>query len=495
MIKKFLIFFLICGGIWAQDFGFGFDDDAAAETFSPVFSVKIGGEIAAEFSGYVHDFSSADKIKIASLGDIVSGSLNFNASGANVDAFIGLNLSAAGIPDNNPFSLNEAYLRAFFGSVVVEAGLRKLTWGKADSFGPLDIINPLDYTDLRNMADIQSVKIARPLARVSWNPNGFSKLEAVFIPSFTGHRFVQEGRWTPSQYKNMLSVSERGISSRADELLGAFAALFDYDALFAGVKSNLVNYLNDNPVIFPSTTGLEYLQTGLRFTTTAGPADIGMQYFYGNFFLPGFTIDGIDYFLNDLASGNNPLGPLVSPYYGDPGLLSPQIRYNRYHQIGFDYAQVLAGLNVRSELALHITDDLKGDDGAVRNPFLAWSLGFDRDLFLGINANVQCNETIRLMNKKIGSNPVLDCEAETDMTSTRITMRLSRKFLRDELESRATIIWDVENSGCYIIPALEWNIRDLTAELSAGIFSGKESGELGQYWENSFVKLGIKYSF
>jgi hypothetical protein len=74
-------------------------------------------------------------------------------------------------------------------------------------------------------------------------------------------------------------------------------------------------------------------------------------------------------------------------------------------------------------------------------------------------------------------------------------MHFSKKFFRDELESKAIIIWDVENMDCYIIPGLTWTVRDLAVELSAGVFAGEKSGDLGQYRENSFVKVGVKYSF
>jgi hypothetical protein len=74
-------------------------------------------------------------------------------------------------------------------------------------------------------------------------------------------------------------------------------------------------------------------------------------------------------------------------------------------------------------------------------------------------------------------------------------MQLSRKFLRDNLECKAIIIWDVENSDCYIMPAVLWTAGNLVSELSAGIFAGKDTGELGQYWENTFIKFGVKYTF
>jgi hypothetical protein len=126
--------------------------------------------------------------------------------------------------------------------------------------------------------------------------------------------------------------------------------------------------------------------------------------------------------------------------------------YNPYHQIGLDYAQVIAGFNLRAELAANITEDLSGDDGAVNNPSLAWSLGFDRNLFAGLTINIQCNETIRLLDNEISSPQ--DIEAGSDITSTRISAQLSKKFMQDKLELKARALWDVESSACLLMPAI-----------------------------------------
>ncbi|MDR1586098.1 MAG: hypothetical protein LBS57_01435 [Treponema sp.] len=497
-------------GLEAQDFGFGFEDSGAeGEGASSLpLSVKTGGEISAELLCYAHDLKNQDELNAASLGDIFSGSLNFSAAGANVDAYINLDLSADSFRELAAYSADsphlprmpdEAYLRAYFGPLSIEAGLRKLTWGKADSLGPLDVVNPLDYSDLTNITAIKAIKIARPMVRLSWDFGAMSKLEGVFVPGFAGHRFAGEGRWQPAQFRELSGLVMDDISSYAfgnyPFLSGyineqQFRALLDsgYGSAFAQL---------------PDTRGLEYTQAGLRYTTTVGSADLGFQYFFGNLFTPSWGFEGMNSFVDRMiadftaaAAGGGSLDlATVADLMENLGAPEPAVDYNRYHQLGLDYAQVLFGFNLRAEFAAHITGDLAGDDGAVRNPFLAWSLGFDRDLVWGINANIQCNETIRLLNDSIGDSPVFDCEAGTDMSSTRITAQLSKKFLRDDLELKLTNIWDIEDRGCYIIPALSWTIKDVIAELSAGVFAGREDAELGQYWRNSFVKTGIKYSF
>jgi hypothetical protein len=487
----------IPGGV----FGFGFDDDDEPST--PALNVALGGEVEAQFLAYVYDFDSEEKFKAADLGDMVSGKLNFGASGANVEAYIGLNLSSRSLYDLSrigantaaytPLILDEAYLRAFFGPVNIEAGYRKLAWGKADSLGPLDIVNPLDYSDLTNITDIQTIKIARPMVHLTWNTGGFSKLEAVFIPNFAGHRFDSDGRWIPSQFTDAINK----FNSRADPLIAMISALYpQYGALIPYIFSQISGDSSVLSQFYPDTSGLEYFQTGLRYTATIGSVDIGGQYFYGNLFRPSINLSAIDAFFDDLISGNIP--PPTSPqdiYTGNPDLMSDLIRYNRFHQIGIDYAQVLFGFNLRAEFAAHITEDLSGDDGKVINPFLAWSFGFDREIVAGISANIQCTETIRLLNNKIGDDPDTDCEAGTAQTATRLTMMVSKSFLKGDLETRLMAIWDIENSDCYIIPSVTWAIKDVRAELCAGIFTGKENGDLSQYWGNTFVKIGLKYSF
>ncbi|MDR2479106.1 MAG: hypothetical protein LBD48_07325 [Treponema sp.] len=494
---------LNAAGLAAQDFGFGFEEAAGEGSAALPVSVKTSGEIGAAFLGYVHDFGDKAQLQAASLGDVVSGSLNFGASGANVDAFIGLNLSAAsigelfgggpGAPLYTPLILDEAFLRAYFGPVNIEAGLRKLTWGRADSLGPLDIVNPLDYSDLTRIADIKAIKIARPMVHLSWNMDSFSKLEAVFLPNFAGHRFAASGRWAPAQFGEYPALIQDAMTTQIlNHYLSMAGALLPIQPQ---MEAELLNYFNNNSTFGPVTSGLEYFQTGLRYTATIASVDIGAQYFYGNLFRPSYEIMGsVDGFLADLKRKFDVSGTLVITDI-NPSLLMPTIKYNRYHQFGLDYAQVLAGFNVRAEFAVHLTEDFSGDDGAVHNPFIGWSAGFDRDLVWGINANIQCNETVRLLNGKVGSNPVLDCEADTSATATRLTVQLSRKFLKDNLECKTTAIWDIEDKGCYIIPGITWVIKDITTELSAGVFAGTDSGELGQYWENSFVKIGMKYSF
>jgi hypothetical protein len=448
-MRRFLLFGMILSSILviplsAQDFGFGFDGDedpaspggesGGGDPAGGGYGVAIGGEVSASMTGYPDDFS--ENLSLVKLGDIFSGKLNFSARVPVAEGIINLKLRPASVPA----ALDEAYVRAYFGPFDIEAGLRKLTWGKADSTGPLDVINPLDsseiYPEMSDSSDLMDIKIARPLVHASWRFGRFSKLEGVFVPNFEPHRFAGTGHWAPAQM-GMLSLAEA-----------------------------------------PDTTGLDYAQGGLRFTTTLGSSDLGVQYYYGPLPKPAAKVR-------------------TSP---SPGA---ELLYNPYHQIGLDYARVIAGFNIRAEAAANITEDTEGSDGSVYNPALAWSLGFDRDLFLGINLNVQADETIRLMDGKVVGSADLagvmsgnfDIEGGTEPTATRITATLSRTFLRDELEFRAAVVWGLEDRDFVIMPALMWTRDAVKISCSGGIFGGDKEGQLGQYHKNNFVKAAITYSF
>ena len=415
----------------AQDFGFGSIDTDGVGGFGggSPLTVSIGGEIQASLVGFVEEFR--DGAEHTRLGDIFSGKLNFTADTSHVRGVINFGLRTS----DNPITIDEAYLSGFFGILDLTTGLRKLAWGRADVMSPLDVINPMDFSDLTDLSDMMSLKIARPLIHASLRFGQFSRLEGVFVPNFAPARFAENGRWEPPQ----------------------LAALSQLPPGF---------------VIRPDTTTLNYAQAGVRFTTTiGGVADIGIQYYYGRL-----------------------TNPAITQTFTDP-MLPPVITfaYNPYHQIGIDWAQVLFGFNIRAELAGNITTDLDGTDGAIYNPSLAWSLGFDRDLFWGINLNIQCNETIRLLDSKI-SDPY-DIEADSDIMSTLIIASLSKKFMRDELEVRAAALWEVESGACLIMPGITWTRNDVAIELSAGIFAGNNEGLFGQFRDNSFLKVGIKYTF
>ena len=473
------------GGADGEGFGFGSGASSAALP-SPVLSgVKIGGEVSAELLGFANDFGSWASLNAAEPGDVFSGALNFSASGSAADAVINLNLA----PTDSPVAIDEAYARVWFGPVNAEGGLRKLTWGRADSYGPLDVINPLDYRDLTTISDPLSVKLARPLVRISWGIGNFSKLEGVFVSGFQGHRFDAdpEGLWAPSQITGLSGAASAWLGALARQSMGMLNPAQQQD-LTDKLGAAMADIPKPQELYWHSDPGLRYAQAGLRFSTVIGSSDLVAQYYYGRLPRPALNIQVGPGFISPNADGTT--------VTVNENQLTLAVDYNRDHQIGVDFARVIAGFNTRAEAALNITEDLEGDRPDIYNPSVAWSLGFDRDLFAGINANLQATETIRLFHDRIGDSPLaVDTEEGKDLTSTRLTLILSRKFFRDKLELKALGLWDIEETGFLIMPGIVYGSNAVSVELQGGIFGGEEDSELGQYRNNHFVKAILTYSF
>lgn len=438
----------------AQDapaFGFG-DPDASGEPEVPgdsgtdysgtASSLKISGELSAQGIVFIDSLGDSDKRESYDIGDFFLGEIDLSVTGSRADGFLAIET----VPDEDPvFEIDEAYVRAYLGKADFEAGLRKLTWGRADSQGPLDVINPQDQSDLTVLDELER-KIARPLVRLSYSVAPMTRIEAVYLPSFEGEQFASEGRWVPGMM-NELAASM---------------------LLVAGMYFIPPTEISSTHV---DTGSLGYSQAGVRFTTTIGSVDFGAQYFYGYLKRPAVRV-------------------IVVPETS----LTVETFHNPYHQIGLDCATVLAGFNLRAELGANITDDLSGDKPDVYNPSVVWSLGFDRDVVAGINLNLQGSGSVRLMDNNVGSEN-FDFEDGTDVTKTRITAIVSKKLYREQIELKTTAITGIEDRDYYIIPAVSWTRDDVVFEFSAGFFGGRESGELGCYDDNDYLKGSVTLKF
>jgi hypothetical protein len=504
-------------GAGAQDYWF---DESGDSPGPAVSSGRLGlttsGEAAGELLIVPNELRDG-KAGDADWGSLVSAKLNFDVSSPHAEAALHFNLSPRRIQDTiassdplrTPLFIDELYVRAFLGPLTLETGLRKLAWGRADVQGPLDVTNPLDYTDLTNVGDTMGRKIARPMIHASLPVGSLSKVEGVFIPSFQGHRYSldPEDRWYPkaitdNRRNTMIDGLAGGMVTRLPVPLNqppASSAIAQ--TMTAGLGAGVSGLTADD---VPPTQGLGNAQGGLRFTTTLGPADLGAQYYSGLLFRPGFTVRGAEGLLETIEAnqvpllaaslaGQQQLNDALTGMIGSAGL-GPRITYNRYHQVGVDYTQVLFDFSVRLELAANITEDLGGDNGAVYNPSLAWSAGFDRDLF-GCTLLLEVDESIRLFDDKVGSNAALDTEAGTPPTVTALTARISRAFLQDKLEVTLSLLWNLEAGDVYLMPSVSYTIGDLEAALSGGIFTGKDGGELSQYRDNGYIKTTLTYSF
>jgi len=495
----------------AQEFGFGATaatgaaDGAAAVSSAAGPAAKAGGSLAFSVLAFPYALNSGD---FADSTVLPEGRLAVEARGTDAEGKLGFHVTRD-ILDNNPSSLlDEAWLRIYSGKTMLQAGLMRLTWGRADSLSVLDIVNPRDLSNL-TLRDEGERKLAVPMLRLTASLGERATADFVYLPWFMGDRIATSGPWVPSA----LAAGTAALrAAMADELHDAYAAS-TWAAVYAQAYSQTLTALGSatianvtianttataaanaqvaaadaalvarasseaaatlaNPFASPDTTGLNYGQAGLRLSTSMNGADLGIQYFYGYLTTPVFDMNPASI---AAAGGKIP------------------VTYNPYHQLGVDMASVLAGFNIRLEAGVNLTSDTAGNDALVYNPAFVWAAGFDRALFAGIDLNVQAMGKVRFNHDAITSP--LDVEYGSAVTSSRVAALLSRSFARDRVKVELLGLLGVEKQDYMLEPGVVVVFGDAEISLRGRYFGGDATGELGQFNEKSYVSISSKYRF
>lgn len=409
---------------------------------SSAFHCTVGGELSIGGAFFFDELQNPVKI---SPGSPIGTNLHLHSAAPFTEAYIGVCLdnrtlaldktvSGAILPTASriPMWIDEAYLKLLFDSVVFSGGIQKIAWGRAEFLSILDKVNPLDKTRLPTW-NRQAVKIAQPLfSAVVYLPENI-KCEALFLPVFEGHRIFLNSYL---QDPHIRSVSRR--------------------------------YANGQQIsVEPAATNtLAYAQGGGRCSFTVFDThDVGVQYFYG--------------FLPDAAFIKQ--GSRFIPHY------------NPYHHVGIDYGTVLGSVNVWAEAGIAVTNDIRGSETAVYNPFFEWNSGFSYNAPYGFLLNITAAQRIILHHKHIVSP--FDVEYGRNPTETTLRAGLSQSVLRGAMEWRLCGFFNIEDASFYMMPEIQWLFASFMVDCTVGIFGGKKTDENPEPFRNSFVRLSIVYSF
>jgi hypothetical protein len=331
------------------------------------------------------------------------------------------------------------FIRASWNAIDVEGGIMSLSWGNTRGSGPLDVVSPLDYSNVTR-PHFLSRKVTQPMLYAAYRPDSKTRIEAVFVPYFAGNQQISKTGTNPTLYREIGTLAERMNVSRTDV-----------------------------SVDYPDTSSFEYAQYGARLSGSVGPFSLGLQTYVGN--------------MSD---------PAITAVSSEPGkALNVTLGYNRYTQIGANAETTVGDCAVRSELAANITGDFDGTDGSVYNPSILWLAGCTKKIG-HLDVDLQGSGSVRLMNDRIGSDPV-DTEAGTDRTHTRISFSVSRKMtvLDDEIRISGISRIGLEDRDCYIVPAVGFDHDDFQFDLVCGIFAGNPDSEFGQYSDQDYLKLTL----
>lgn len=405
---------------------------------------RLGGFV--EYDNLTY-FTTAEKEKVnARNASTLQLEVRHVASpNAEVFAAVELRVDQADRARDRTF-LDEAYVDLFFGDFDIRVGKQIYAWGRADGINPTDNLTVWDYSDVLDTDDEQigQVSIRTDYYFGPWT------LEGVLVPSFTP------------------SVLPRGDSRWFPPLPGGAPD----PALPGGART--ITFADP---LLPDE-GLESFQYALKLTGSGGGWDYSVSWFDGFNDLPALRV----------------IGPVSSPSAA-AGMIVEQ-SYHRRRTIGADFATAIGKLGAHGEAAYYITEDWRGLDPAIDDPYLQFVLGGDytirdllpdKDLFLLLEwvQEVQVpdrNGTYRLTDLNHLFRKSLFARADLGLGEfAKLTLEGVANFATDD--------W-------WLRPGFWWSAADALEIVGrVDLLYGPDDSFFGLFRDNRRAQVRVKYSF
>lgn len=431
-----VLFFFAVSFLFAEDEPFGFEADTE-EVPKKIFTVNIGGKFYAGTSFYFNDFQN---IKNVSLDLPFWGNIYLDAVSPLTETYLNFKLNGKTLPidlGSKPEFFVKPLLPLWIDQAYMQllAGPVVLGGGiKKITWGRADFMSVLD--------------IVNPLDYTCVSELSIEKIKIA----------------EPMFYMSAYFPKEMKIDF-------VFLPVFEGHRLAKDKRFNSFDFSIRHDKLKPiKTNTLQYFQGGFRYTSLLDEIhDIGFQYFYGFLPLPAIKEDGEIF----------------------------DLKYDRSHQIGFDYGVQLGGAaNLKTEIAANITGDVKGKNPYSYNPNIAWSLGAGYSFPYNITLGIYASQTIRLFQsgdkKDLLSSGI---EKKLSPTDTRLQFSFSQKLLRGSLDLKINVMGGIEDRDVFISSEINWILASILLDLQVGIYAGNSNGKLGRRFKNNFIKFSIGYEF
>ncbi len=342
-------------------------------------------------------------------------------------------------------SLRELYLDAKLGPLDLQLGQQEVLWGRADGFRPTDNVTPYDYL---NIATEERVPV--PAVKADTYV-GNTTLEAVWVPFFTPTRLpLLNQRWFPP------------LPESAEAPLGPKGQPIDIDLSF-----------QDGSVTFPAWA-LKNGEVGLRWNQLVPGGEFSLSYF-----------DGFDHIASFRSTAT--ILPAMEPR--PRALVTLNREYHRVRVGGADFASALGPFGLRGEIAYFAQND------PTKHDRLVFIVGFDRtwgDWF----AILQYTDQILTGSAQMPAGNLQGSLLFPDQGyRSTILYRVARTLSSSQsVEIKGAI--GARDGGFLVQPLYSMALTDAW-RLKVGVtfFGGSRTSYLGQYHDNVFLNLQLRYTF
>lgn len=447
MIKiiAFTVLFLLILANPAAAFEGGFYSGQTEEK-----SVEVSGEIETGFRLFTDDGELEENLK---------GDLEFLYPGFKHEFKVLVDYQPGAVEE---IEFNEVYYKYYGEKYNFTVGKDVVIWGKGDKVHVVDNINAEDLSDFIN-PEYKERQIGEEMIKIDrYFRGGSANLEFIYTPDFTPNRLAEDpdsrlGNWVVNPFASISSdFSLRKNAAKTKQK-----------------REDVVKQAKD-------AAADEDNQFGLRFTDSRGGTDYGFSYYHGYLRNPSYNIEKFKQ-KNGFSAA----------------LDAANIHYDEVDVFGFELAKVIATVNSRFELAYYRTDDTSGNDPTVRNNKVGWVVGGDRDLpFNNLNFNLQFTGEKILDDDQIKKNIDVDYNQEGDYTTHRAILKLEDSYQNEKIMPELTWIYNLTDKDYSLELAVDYELKqDLLLKFSHKIFVGDADTSFGQFEDNDFSSIGIKYSF
>jgi hypothetical protein len=344
---------------------------------------------------------------------------------------------------NTTTRLREGYLEFEQGLVRARAGRQIITWGRADRINPTDNLSPRDFTFLSQEDEEQR--------------NG---LNAVVIDAKVG------GAWSVS---------------------GVYVPRFEPHVVPAG--------LLPRGVIFAARPAKP--EVALKLDRAGTDIDFSLSYYRG-----------FDRFLRYVL-----VAPAQSEVSLSPASLLPPIvraSFNRQQTFGADVAFNVGKFAIRAEVATSrysAADPLPTTQTEPARAINRAVVGIDRTVFDTANLNLQVFSIHRggytnaraldvPVNLRRLSDGLARLNNEYGRSETGATLRISDRFLNEQLRLELSAIYDVSKRSYLLRPRVTYSFSDaIRVSVGADYFQGRGQSFFGARIKNNLAYMELAWIF
>ncbi len=195
--------------------------------------------------------------------------------------------------------------------------------------------------------------------------------------------------------------------------------------------------------------------------------------------------------------------------FPDIGITSPVdlvLEHHRIHVIGADAATTLGRYGLRGEAAYTMTQDSKGGNPLVKNPFFFLVIGGDRTFIEYLNVNLQyiLRVVVSYQNPETITDPFLQNVAieqavvnnQLDRIQQGVTLRVNYKWLNETLEGEVACVFFFPRHDYLIRPKVTYAFTDHWKGIIGGdLYRGDQRSFFGYLRDNSTAYAELRWSF